>query len=323
MTSAFKQLYTDILKGGNFANIEKNIPKKQIRCFIKESFPHFLVTDDYFYIPCYFTKKAVDEFKNQFSNVNITDLKSKTLVLKEWTMEVVKVDSASVFTSYAGIEIRLIVKSFKIEKGDASLTRYPLNLYRDDEIKTLIQSYLHGQVTSTVKAGCKTDSLPDMAKIATKGTVAQQGVVKFAQGDSFSNYGFTSGKTQVLELNNIFKMEKGAAAFSKLSAGGVSIKPKVSGSKVKVGKKSSAKKTLAVAAAAAEPIAKKLEKVADNKKKSTKRIPGSVGGMPTPGDKGSAGGTTGIKTMDQYKKMIAWYRKKSGTSKTPKKASKK
>jgi hypothetical protein len=311
MTSPFKQLYTDILKGGNFASIEKNIPKKQIRCFIKESFPHFLVTDDYFYIPCYFTKKAVDEFKNQFSNVNITDLKSKTLVLKEWTMEVSKVDSASVFTSYAGIEIKLIVKSFKIEKGDATLTRYPLNLYRDDEIKTLIQSYLHGQIASSVKANCKTDSLPDLAKLQTKGAVSQ-GVVKFAAGDNFTNYGFTSGKTATLELNNIFKMEKGAAAFSKLSAGGVSIKPKVSGGKVKVGKKSAKK---------AEPVAKKLEKFADNKKKSTKRIPGSVGGMPTPGDKGSAG-TTGLKTMDQYKKMIAWYRKKSGSSKTPKKSKK-
>ena len=310
MTSPFKQLYTDILKGGNFASIEKNIPKKQIRCFIKESFPHFLVTDDYFYIPCYFTKKAVDEFKNQFSNVNITDLKSKTLVLKEWTMEVSKVDSASVFTSYAGIEIKLIVKSFKIEKGDATLTRYPLNLYRDDEIKTLIQSYLHNQIASSVKSACKTDSLPDLAKLQSKGAVSQ-GVVKFASGENFNNYGFTSGKTATLELNNIFKMEKGAAAFSKLSAGGVSIKPKVSGGKVKVGKKSAKK---------SEPVAKKLEKFADNKKKSTKRI-GSVTGMPTPGDKASAG-TAGLKTMDQYKKMIAWYRKKSGNSKTPKKSKK-
>lgn len=312
MTSAFKQLYTDILKSGSFSNLDKTIPKKQIRCFIKESFPHFLVTDDFFYIPCYFTKKAVDDFRNQFSNVNITDLKSKTLVLKEWTMEVAKVDSASVFTSYAGIEIRLIVKSFKVEKGDATLSRYPLNLYRDDEIKTLIQSYLHGQIQSAVKAGAKGDSLPDMSKIQSKGAVSQ-GVVKFASGENFNNYGFSSGKTATLDMNSIFKMEKGASAFAKLSAGGVSVKPKVSGGKVKVGKKISVKKS--------EPVAKKLSKLDTNKKKSTKRIPGSVGGMPTPGDKGSAG-TAGIKTMDQYKKMIAWYRKKQGTSKTPKKSAK-
>lgn len=311
--SAFKDLYTSILKGGNLSNIEKSIPKKQIRCFIKESFPHFLVTDDYFYIPCYFTKKAVDEFKNQFSNVNITDLKSKTLVLKEWSMEVAKVDSASVFTSYAGIEIKLIVKSFKVEKGDASLTRYPLNLYRDDEIKTLIQSYLHNQVASSVKSGCKGDSLPDMSKLSSKGSVSQ-GVVKFASGENFNNYGFTSGKTATLDLNNIFKMEKGAAAFSKLSSGGVSIKPKVSGGKVKVGKKAKGK--------AGSSVAAKLDSYAKNNKGSTRRIPGSVGGMPTPGDKGSAG-TTGLKTMDQYKKMIAWYRKKNtGSSKTPKRKTK-
>lgn len=312
MSSAFKDLFTSILKGGSFANIEKSIPKKQIRCFIKESFPHFLVTDDFFYIPCYFTKKAVDEFKNQFSNVNITDLKSKTLVLKDWTMEVAKVDSASVFTSYAGIEIKLIVKSFKVEKGEASLTRYPLNLYRDDEIKTLIQSYLHGQVASSVKSGCKGDSLPDMSKLSSKGSVSQ-GIVKFASGDNFSNYGFTSGKTATLDLNTIFKMEKGAAAFSKLSSGGVSIKPKVSGDKVKVSKKSKGISKVA--------IGSKLDSFAANKKGSAKRIPGSVGGMPTPGDKASAG-TTGLKTMDQYKKMIAWYRKKN-TSKTPKRSSKK
>ena len=307
--SAFKDLYTSILKGGNLSNIEKNIPKKQIRCFIKESFPHFLVTDDYFYIPCYFTKKAVDEFKNQFSNVNITDLKSKTLVLKEWSMEVAKDDSASVFTSYAGIEIKLIVKSFKVEKGAASLPRYPLNLYRDDEIKTLIQSYLHNQVASSVKSGCKGDSLPDMSKLSSKGNVSQ-GVVKFASGENFNNYGFTSGKTATLDLNNIFKMEKGAAAFSKLSSGGVSIKPKVSGGKVKAASK---------AKGHGVSVGAKLGKLSANKKLSTKRIPGSVGGMPTPGDKGSAG-TTGLKTMDQYKKMIAWYRKKN--VKTPKRKTK-
>ena len=311
MTSAFKQLYTDVLKSGNFSNIEKSIPKKQIRCFIKESFPHFLVADDYFYVPCYFTKKAVDEFKNQFSNVNITDLKSKTLVLKEWTMEVAKVDSASVFTSYAGIELKLIVKSFKVEKGEATLSRYPLNLYRDDEIKTLIQSYLHGQVSSAVKSAHKSDCLPDVSKLSTKTSVSS-GIMKFASGENFNSYGFTSGKTATLDMNSIFKMEKGAAAFNKLSASGVSMKPKVSGSKVKVGKKITKR---------AEPVAKKLDKYALNKKKSTKRIPGSVGGMPTPGDKASAG-TTNINTMDQYKKMIAWYKKKSGSSKTPKRSRK-
>ena len=49
--------------------------KKQIKCFVKESFPHFLVTDGFFFVPCYFTRKAVDDFKAKFTNINITDLK--------------------------------------------------------------------------------------------------------------------------------------------------------------------------------------------------------------------------------------------------------
>jgi hypothetical protein len=262
------------------------------------------VTDNYFYIPCYFTKKAVDEFKNQFSNVNITDLQSKTLVLKEWTMEAVKVDSASVFTSYAGIEIRLIVKSFKIEKGDATLSRYPLNLYRDDEIKTLIQSYLHGQVSSSVKSASKGDSLPDLSKLQSKGSVSQ-GVVKFASGDNFSNYGFTSGKTATLDMNSIFKMEKGKAAFDRLSAGGVSIKPKITGKKIKPSK-GSVKKS--------KPVSKALEQF--DVKQSTKKL-GSAGGMLTPGGQKTPG-TTGIKTMDQYKKLVNWYKKNQPSGRTPK-----
>lgn len=297
------------MKSGNFSNVEKLLPKKQIRCFIKESFPHFLVTDNYFYIPCYFTKKAVDEFKNQFSNVNITDLRSKTLVLKEWTMEAVKVDSASVFTSYAGIEIRLIVKSFKIEKGDLSLSRYPLNLYRDDEIKTLIQSYIHGQVASSVKSAAKGDSLPDVGKLQSKASVSQ-GVVKFASGENFSNYGFTSGKTATLDMNSIFKMEKGKAAFDRLSAGGVSIKPKITGKKIKPSKVSVKK--------AKRPISKHLEAYAG--KQSAKRV-GSAGGMLTPGGQKTPG-TTGIKTMDQYKKLVDWYKKNQPSKKTPKKSRK-
>jgi len=45
-----------------------------------------------------------------------------------------------------------------------TLSRYPVNLYRDDEIKTLIQSYTHSCVSSAIKAGVKSESLPDVSK---------------------------------------------------------------------------------------------------------------------------------------------------------------
>jgi len=152
MSSAFKTLYSAMINsGGDLNKVQSEFKDatgkvKKIKCFVKESFPYFLVTDNHFYVPCYFTKKAVDTFKSQNAGVNITDLKSKVVEIGDWHLEMAKVDSSTCFTSYAGIEIRLIVGSFKLVQGTKEkvlLSRYPVNLYRDDEMKTLFQSYHH------------------------------------------------------------------------------------------------------------------------------------------------------------------------------------
>ena len=94
--SAFKILYQSVLKQGK---VPEKL-KKPIKCYVKESSPYFLVTDDFFYVPCYFTKKAVDSFKSKHSGVNITDLKSKVVEIGDWSLEMASVDSSSVFTSF-------------------------------------------------------------------------------------------------------------------------------------------------------------------------------------------------------------------------------
>ena len=142
--SAFKQLYTEMFtQGGDFSKVGANL-KKPIKCLVKEAYPYFLVTDDYFFVPAYFTKEALAEFHSKHANVHVVDLAEKVIVLNNWTLEMKKVNSAEVFTSYANLEVRLIVHSFKPnlqEKLNAS--RYPLNLYRDDEMKTTIQHFRH------------------------------------------------------------------------------------------------------------------------------------------------------------------------------------
>jgi len=111
--SAFKQLYTEFFnQGGDFGKVGANL-KKPIKCYVKESFPHFLITDGYFFVPAYFTKEAVTEFHSKFANVHIVDLAEKVIVLNSWSLEMRKVNSAEVFTSYANLEVRLIVHSFK------------------------------------------------------------------------------------------------------------------------------------------------------------------------------------------------------------------
>jgi hypothetical protein len=103
-----------------------------------------LVTDGYFFVPAYFTKDAVTEFHQKFPNVNIVDLHDKVIVLNNWTLEMRRVNSAEIFTSYNNLEARLVVHSFKPNLQERlNPTRYPINLYRDDEMKTIIQHFRH------------------------------------------------------------------------------------------------------------------------------------------------------------------------------------
>ena len=138
-----------------------------------------MVTDNYFYVACYFTKKAVDEFRGKYSNTNITDLKSRVIILTDWTLEMNKVDSANVFTSYNGLEVKLIVRAFKQAPGSDKvvLSRHPVNLYRDDEMKTLIKNYTHKSIGAAV-GGAKAN-MPEISTFGGRGDV-NQGVLGFA-----------------------------------------------------------------------------------------------------------------------------------------------
>jgi len=140
------------------------------------------------------------------------------IVITDWSLEINRVNSADVFTSYAGIEVRLIVKQFKpsvTDKDKVTLTRYPVNLFRDDEIKTLIQNYIHECLSDAVNGAMKDESLPEIVKFNTKAKI-DQGVVNFAGSPNFSLYGFKEGKTQIMDMVSIFKLEKGVTAFKKL-----------------------------------------------------------------------------------------------------------
>jgi hypothetical protein len=324
--SAFKQLYSEMFKnGGDFNKLSNSIPKvtkQQIKCYVKESFPHFLVTDNYFYVACYFTKKAVDDFKSRYSNMNITDLKSKVILITEWTLEMNKVNSAEVFTSYGGLEVRLIVKQFKVslEKSDqVRLTRHPVNMFRDDEMKTLIQNYTHECLTSAVKSGVKSESIPDISKFSAKSIVGQ-GVVSFASGNNFNNYSFKEGKTATVDMSTIFKQEKGADALKKLQAG-----PAAYGKAKVVGGSSGRRGGKAASKGKSGDIQKMVQKISKytpsgNKsvaKKSTARIlTGKTPALPSPGDKNMAG-TTDHTSMKEFRKMISYLQrnKKSGLGK--------
>lgn len=75
--SAFKILFSEMLgevANGDWSLVSKDY-KKPLKCYVKEAYPYFLVTDGYFFVQAYFTKEAVAEYRSKFGDrIRITGL---------------------------------------------------------------------------------------------------------------------------------------------------------------------------------------------------------------------------------------------------------
>lgn len=280
--SAFKQLFTQMINaGGDEAKLPADLRKKDLQVFVKESKPYFLVSDSYFYVPAYFTPGALAEFKQKFSQISLEELETKVIVITKWSLELRKADN-SVFTSYAGLECRLIVHSFKpLLKEKLHPTRFPTNLYRDDEFKTTIQHFRHSQIKS---AGSHHAALAPLA--GGKGNVSQ-GI----EAGNAGEWSFKQGKTQVV-------------AHAGKSASNV--RASSSAPKVKGGAKHHAK-AASKANAKSSSVAHKVLKATPKSGKTPARAAGKesarprTAGTPDAGKKSQAQ-NTGM-TMKQYLKF--------------------
>ncbi len=263
--SAFKTLFTDMVNAaGDATKLSKEHSKQMLKVFVKETAPFFLVSDSYFYVPAYFTKAAMDEFTKKFPNIKINDLAEKVILISNWSLELKRVDSNAVFTSYAGLEVRLIVHSFKPQLSESiHPIRWPTNLYRDDEFKTTIQAMRHSAVVAS------------LAKVPT-------GDTRIVTGKSI-DWNFKEGNTAVVALGGVRKVAPTATGAAKVK-GGVAAKRASKASSKEVKKASS------------KPGSKTVEKVLKFTPKKTtsagkKSIPGKKASS-SPGGKKSAAGTT-------------------------------
>ena len=307
--SAFKHLYNEMFKaGGDASKLPKNLTKQLLKVFVKESHPHFLVSDSYFYVPCYFTEAAVKEFRDKHPSINITDLENNVILITNWSLEMRRVDSSAVFTSYAGLEVRLIVHSFKPNLNEKIVpTRHPVNIYRDDEMKTVIQHFRHARSQAALAARKSVD-MPDVNKVqAGKGKVESQGVVAGGKGDDLN---FKDGTTATLSISDIAERERKSSAKKSASVGGVRVKGGVSakraaksGSKVK---KASAKKS-DVGKTVEKVLKVSDKKVAPKGKQSAKRsVSKKTPALPSPGGKKSTH-TTDRMTMAGFKQFLKYH----------------
>ena len=302
--SAFKKLFTDMINaGGDQDKLSKDMRKQMLKVFVKESQPHFLVSDSYFYVPAYFTPAALSEFKEKFSNVSISDLEAKVILVTNWSLELKRSDA---FTSYAGLEVRLIVHSFKPQlQEQLHPVRWPTNLYRDDEFKTTIQAFRHAQVQASV-AKNSTDLAP---LSGGKGHVSQ-GVIT-QKGDEWS---FKEGNTKVAALGGAVKKVVASTSAAKVK-GGASGK--------RAAKASSKAKKSTTKASAASKTTDKVMKYTPSKKAATAAKPKGkqsaatkkAGAVPTPSGKKSKA-TTDKMTMATFKQFLKYHDKKGSKSST-------
>lgn len=63
----------------------------------------------------------------------------------------------------SNLDLLLKVSVFKLEKEKPSLQRYPVNIYRDGEIKTLIQNFVYTNQASQLNSSIKAESLPSIS----------------------------------------------------------------------------------------------------------------------------------------------------------------
>ena len=291
MTSAFKQLFTDAIRNnGDASKYDTSLHKLTLSVFVKETSPYFLVSDGFFYVPAYFTKAALDDFNKRYPNVKHSDLQGKVVLINQWSVELKRVDSNAVFTSYGGVEVRLIVSAFKPQfdkKNDLHPSRHPTNLYRDDEFKTAIQQLRHNSVQRAVA----NLAVPDVP-LFSKGDVSQ-GIVS-TKGDDWH---FREGNTAVVTLGTARRADAGASGAARVKMGKRAAKAAT--------KAAPAKKA---AGRAAPAVLDKVNRFTHNKKQGGKKSAVAAKGSATGGKK-SAVNTTDEMTMHNFKKYLAHQKK--------------
>lgn len=143
--SAFKLLIINFLAcGADSMKLDKKF-KKTIRVCVKDVLPQFVLTDGYFNLSGYITKEAYDEYnKNPKNKIKISDLRDFMLNLERWTIDLVQVDSRDSFTSYAGLEMRLIIHQFSVFSENRVIlpNKYTTNLFRDDDVMAVINNFI-------------------------------------------------------------------------------------------------------------------------------------------------------------------------------------
>jgi hypothetical protein len=208
-----------------------NMPKRfrgALRCSVKETNPNFLVTDGSYFISAYFTPESYKQFRKENASLRVTDLQDIMVQINQWTIELEYDPQNTCFTSYTGLEMKMIIHQMDLKKDfRVELKKYPTNLYRDDKMKTAINNFLARQQLSILRSKCidhRASKINQLAQAnscfascitngASENKTADSSVLSLevsASGPTFEKYAFMSKeKTKLFPVKDIIKEEQG------------------------------------------------------------------------------------------------------------------
>lgn len=73
--SAFQILLLSLLEADGDINLLNKKFRGPLRCSVKETQPHFLLTDGSYFLQAYFTEQSYKQFREENSSLRVTDLK--------------------------------------------------------------------------------------------------------------------------------------------------------------------------------------------------------------------------------------------------------
>ena len=95
----------------------------------------------------------------------MSDLRDYMITIDTWSLELVQVEAENSFTTYLGLEMRLIIHKFTQQsKGKVEIpNKFPMNLYRDEYVCACIQNFLLSQQQASIENAIKTELGKDYA----------------------------------------------------------------------------------------------------------------------------------------------------------------
>ena len=121
---------------GDWEAIKKNHKGSlTLHCYLDN--PQFILSDGKSFLGAYLTKQAFDSFRKT-SKVKLTEAQGQKFEVSKWELELVRVDSANVYTSYCGLEVRLVVHEIKTSTAKMDVSHFLDNIHRDNDVKSHI-----------------------------------------------------------------------------------------------------------------------------------------------------------------------------------------